>query len=278
MNTPNTNPDFFISVSTNPPKITGIGKTCGDSMEKLEIELGPTVNPREVSHLKGKIGRILGKPIIQESQMEDLDTQLHNLEIRQSRFEKKQEANKKPDEQNEELYGLAALPASPYVFNDNLDGALEAVKEDQATKSAALKKEQEEALAQKNADIEELVNKMKEHELARQQAVIDRAAITDESLIKPGTLAKAQSKLNRLQANNANNANEDEIKIVEDEIKELEDKVRAYDAQITDERNKWKETRANLNVVKGSGKKTKRRRNKRRKTKRRKTKRSKSNK
>ena len=94
MNTPPP-PDFYISVSTNPPKITGIGKTCGDSMEKLEVGLGPMVSTMELSHLKGKIGRILGKPIIPESQMEDLDTQLRNIEIRQGRYKKKLEANKK---------------------------------------------------------------------------------------------------------------------------------------------------------------------------------------
>ena len=104
MNTPTLTPDFYISVSTNPPKITGIGKTCGDSMEKLEVGLGPMVNTRELSHLKGKIGRILGKPIIPESQLPDRDDLDSSLKMVLK--EQAEEARKKRYDQ---YTGLASI-------------------------------------------------------------------------------------------------------------------------------------------------------------------------
>ena len=216
--------EMLIRVSTNPPKITGVGRSP-NSMEYVAVRLDQ-LDEEELNLFKGKIDDIV---------------------------------NPKP-----------YVPPAPTVTVwprsiNNRDNALEVVKKEQYE---ALKKKQD----QKKDDIKKLDNKRKELLSAADKANEARIAIVNDSLVSDiprGPLPIAVSKLKDLQAKNAN---EDEIKIVEDEIAKLTEEAEVYAEEETAARNAWKRTNAEIKEVKGSGKKTKRRRNKRRKTKRSKSK------
>lgn len=297
MNTPNANTDFFIGISAeeNNPKITAVGRSHR-SMENVAVRLGlAEPDEGELTVLKGKIDDIVNpKPYVPPPppsnkvwppSINDSPEEAYKYVIDQQRkasaaLKKEQEeasaALKK--EQEKALAQKNDNDALNDVFSDDLDRALEVVKEDQATKSAAVEEERKEALAQKNADIKNLDNKREELLSAIAKANKARIAIVNDSLVSKiprGPLPIAVSRLKDLQANNANNAKEAEIKIVKGEIEKLKDEAEVYEGEENAARNALKSITAEIRKVMGSGKKTKRRRNKRRKTKRRKTKRSK---
>ncbi len=239
MNTPNTKPDFYIGISTqNPPTITAVGRTHR-SMENVAVRLAEP-DEDELNLFKGKIDDIVNpKPYVPPA---------------------------------------PTVTVRPWSINDSRDNALKYVIDEQRKASAAVEEERKEALAQKNADIKKLDNKREELLSAIAKANKARIAIVNDSLVSKiprGPLPIAVSRLKDLQANNANNAKEAEIKIVKGEIEKLKDEAEFYEGEENAARNALKSITAEIRKVMGSGKKTKRRRNKRRKTKRRKTKRSK---